>query len=426
MRQLRAILSTAVIMLALAIGSLLSPCPVTPSQQSAYDSPHHPSTSPWIQDLDYLANQLPKRHKNLFFKISPEEFTRNVNELRHDIPNLTDYEVVVSMMAIVASIGDSHTMLNAHFSGIFHQLPVTIEWFSDGLYVMKAPPSYADIVGKRIVSINDKSVEETASMIKPVVPHENDAQFKNRAPQYLTVPEVLAALNITDSPDSVPFSVESVGTAFIRPQTIGPDSNWVSVFDDMSCSPPLYLQNQDQHYWFTYLTEALAVYAQYNACNEMKELAFASFTDDLFNFVDSHVVNKFIFDIRLNGGGNSSIARPVIDDVKRRKSINKEGSLFVIIGRKTFSSAILNALEFKHETNAIFVGESTGGKPNHYGEVRFLTLPNSGIIVTYSTKYFENSSEDTPSLYPDINVERSFSDVVTCKDPALDAILDYE
>jgi hypothetical protein len=130
--------------------------------------------------------------------------------------------------------------------------------------------------------------------------------------------------------------------------------------------------------------------------------------------------------MRLNGGGNSLIAEPLIEGIKQRPAINSKGHLFVVIGGKTFSSAILNALKFKNETEAIFVGEPTGGKPNHFGEIKLFVLPRSWIVVSYSTKYFKHSPEDTPSLYPDIDVGVSFSDFMECRDPVYEAITAYE
>jgi hypothetical protein len=75
---------------------------------------------------------------------------------------------------------------------------------------------------------------------------------------------------------------------------------------------------------------------------------------------------------------------------------------------------------------AVTVGEETGGRPNHYGEVRFFLLPNSKIPVQYSTKYFSNYPEDLPSLSPDVKVETSFSDLLSCRDPVLETILEYD
>lgn len=117
--------------------------------------------------------------------------------------------------------------------------------------------------------------------------------------------------------------------------------------------------------------------------------------------------------------------QPLLSALAESPKINKKGHLFVVVGRSTFSSAILNALTLKNETEAIFVGEPTGGRPNHFGEVRSFNLPNSGLTVRYSTKYFRYSDDDSESLFPDILVEPSFSDFVSNTDSVLQAIRDW-
>ena len=57
--------------------------------------------------------------------------------------------------------------------------------------------------------------------------------------------------------------------------------------------------------------------------------------------------------------------------------MNEENNLYIIIRRKTFSSAVNNCVYAKSNSNAIFIGEDTGGNPNGYGEVQLITLPNS-------------------------------------------------
>jgi len=89
----------------------------------------------------------------------------------------------------------------------------------------------------------------------------------------------------------------------------------------------------------------------------------------------------------------------------KQKNINKKGKLFVIIGRKTFSSAVLNTLDFKKHTNAIIVGEETSGKPNHYGEIKSFELPNSKLKVYYSTKYFKHYEKDIETIRPDVIIK---------------------
>ena len=54
----------------------------------------------------------------------------------------------------------------------------------------------------------------------------------------------------------------------------------------------------------------------------------------------------------------------------------------LLIGRATFSSAQMNAQQFRDRTKAILVGEPTGQKPNHFGEIK--NFISGGTITTAS------------------------------------------
>ncbi len=96
--------------------------------------------------------------------------------------------------------------------------------------------------------------------------------------------------------------------------------------------------------------------------------------------------------------------------------------MYVLIGRETFSSATLNALDFKEMTDAVFVGEDTKEKPNHYGEIRGPTLPNTRLKVGYSTEYFYYEKDKSKTyfskrgirktLQPDYYIELTFDNLM--------------
>src|ERR1051325_4263521 len=65
----------------------------------------------WTGDLEFLARELPARHKNAFFCQPREKFEERVAALRARLPALNDIQVVTELRILVASIGDGHTML---------------------------------------------------------------------------------------------------------------------------------------------------------------------------------------------------------------------------------------------------------------------------------------------------------------------------
>ena len=69
----------------------------------------------WREDLRFLAQELPNRHRNAFDRVKGRatraHFDSAVAALDHRIPSLADHEVVVGMAGLVAMIGDGHTRL---------------------------------------------------------------------------------------------------------------------------------------------------------------------------------------------------------------------------------------------------------------------------------------------------------------------------
>ncbi|HSN58485.1 MAG TPA: S41 family peptidase [Clostridiaceae bacterium] len=156
----------------------------------------------------------------------------------------------------------------------------------------------------------------------------------------------------------------------------------------------------------------------------MEDLKLAYFTEGIINLIEGTAVECLIIDLRNNLGGNSMLLEPFIGSLEKCGKINKEGALYVIIGRDTFSSALLNAYAIKNKTKAVLVGEPSGGKPNCYGEVESFKLDNSKVKICYSSKYYKLVKNDrVMSLFPDVERLVTFKDYIEMRDPCLDYIL---
>jgi C-terminal processing protease CtpA/Prc len=151
----------------------------------------------------------------------------------------------------------------------------------------------------------------------------------------------------------------------------------------------------------------------------MKDLRFRDFNEEMFQFIDDHDVETIIVDLRYNGGGNSLVLRPFLKALEERPDLD----VTTLIGRQTFSSALMNAIQLD-EAGATLIGEPTGGRPNHYGEVRPFRLPNSGLPIFYATRYFrELEDRDPASLEPDIAVDPTIEDQLAGRDAVLQRAL---
>ncbi len=408
--------------------------PVTPyllTFATSGTAPNKAALSPadrWREDLRFLATHLPAVHKNLFFKVTREQFEKQVDELDKRIPTLREDQILVGFAKLVASMGDEHTGIHADPAGLTY-LPLGFYWFTDGVFVVAAGDQYRSALRCRVEKIANTDVEQAMSQLASLVAHANDAQVRNAAPSLLSKTQYLTGLGIAEHANKIRLELQC---ADVQP----PKLEVVPVKDtgaakmipayDASDSPPLYLSKPKSSFWAEYLPEHNTIYFQYDRCANSPEESLAEFEAGLRKLIEEHQSSRLVIDLRDNGGGNSALLDPFIDWLKSNERVNVKGRLFVIVGRRTFSSAVLNALRLRGETQAVFVGEPTGGRPNHYGEVQTFRLPNSGLEVSYSTKYFKHSDKDEPTIRPDVLVELTSDDYFSGRDPVLDAVFGYE
>ncbi len=379
----------------------------------------------WAADLDLLAKELPARHKNLFFKISREDFQASVADLKARIPKLNRTEFLLGLSRLLASVGDSHTSFTIMPRRAF---PLKLYWFKDGIYVVDTTPEFAGLLNGRIESVDGHPIEDVVRAFAGIFPHDNEAQVKDFVPRFLGSSEHLLGLGLLAEPDKATFTVRTPKGAVVSAQM---DSlaladvrkvAWAAPAVDPASLPP-YRRLAGSAYEYVYLPADKTLYFAYNSCRDMPNKPFAAFSAGLWETIRKNPVDKLVVDLRANGGGDSSILDPFINELAADKNLNQKGRIFVILGRRTFSSAILNALDLRKKTAAVFYGEPTGGRPNHYGEIRMLTLPNLGIQVSYSTKYFRFVEGDEPSILPDVPVDLTLADFLALRDPVLEAIL---
>jgi hypothetical protein len=379
----------------------------------------------WAADLDYLAKELPARHKNLYFKISAERFQAEVAALKARIPKLSRPEFLADLARLVASVGDSHTSFTVIPQKAF---PLKLYWFKEGICVTDTASEYAELLDGRLESVDGHPVEDVVRAFSGIIPHDNDAQVEDFVPRFLASSEHLLGLGLIAEPDEATFMVRAPSgrrvSAKMTSVPLGAIKRvtWAAPAVDPA-RLPLYRRTAGSAYEYAYLADSRTLYFAYNSCRDVPGKPFAVFAGGLWDAVRTNPVERLVIDLRNNGGGDSSILDPFIAQLAADKAINRQGRLFVILGRRTFSSAILNAIDLKKKTEALFYGEPTGGKPNHYGEIQRLTLPHLGLKVSYSTKYFQFVEGDEPSLVPDVLVELTLEDYLALRDPVLEAIL---
>ena len=327
----------------------------------------------WNNDLTHLANEVPKLHPNPYRVTSRETYVAEIEKLRKRAPELAPHEVVVEMTRIVALLGDGHTRLT---------LPLDpAAGFFQG-HTTTAPPKAPELMfhaiaqrfviederlfttdGRRVKRIGRMSAEEAIAAVLPVAHGDNEWQKREVVAGYLAVPEVLHARGVIATLGDVPLELEGE----TKPIPPAPKEPW------------------------SFRVQGDALLFEFNEVANGKTETLAQFAARLFETLETQPVNKLIIDLRNNYGGNNSLNRSVVHGLIRARKLQQPGTLFVLIGRRTFSAAMSFVVALEQNTNAIFIGEPTGGSPNSYGDSRKVILPDSGLTVRVSTLYWQKS-----------------------------------
>jgi hypothetical protein len=389
----------------------------------------------WDADLNLIKVELPKNHFNLYHLKSEKDFFDGIDQIVQEKNKLLDLDIAIKLQQLIASFGDSHTMVNwAQFADNNKILPLNLMWFKDGLFVISTTEENHSILGTKILKINGQPLAVIADSLNTLMTVDNTAVVKNSLPKLITYVQLLQHFGFIKT-DAIDLLLENqTGELLnyaIKPVVVN-KQNVRSLIPD---SIALCYKTRKSLFTDSILRKDNTYYIQYNKCasrefppegfkgNPEQLPSFTDFKKKVIETINGHDFEKVIFDIRFNNGGNSAPGTELIRELSAIKSINQKGKLYVIIGRQTFSSAIINAIDFKNMTPAIFVGEETSGKPNHYGEIKQLKLSNSGLKIYYSTKYFQILTQDLKTITPDQIIETSFKDFKKGTDPVYDWII---
>jgi len=388
-------------------------------------------TNTWREDLRHLAEQLPTRHQNLFHTISRAQFEDAVAAFNGRIPALARHQVIVELARIVALIGDGHSHLDlAGGPNIgFRRYPLRLYLYSDGLFVQAAGREHAQALGGRVLAIGDTPIAQAYARVREVIARDNEVWVQHVAPGLLAIPEVLHSLGLIRDMERAALTIaqrngEQV-TIELRPGAPDGPGKWIDAAEDTDARMPLWLHAPENKFWFAHLRDTNTLYVQYNAVRDKPEETIADFFDKVFTFADARQVDRFVLDIRRNGGGNGYLNQPIIHGLIKRDRINQPGKLFTIIGRATYSAAMMLTDDLEKHTRTLFVGEPTGASPNMYGDAEKIVLPNSELEIWASALHwiYSEPRDNRPWIAPNIPATLSSEDYRARRDPALEAIL---
>lgn len=393
----------------------------------------------WRADLEYLGQELPKRHPDFFKNHREADFRRDLKTLSENLAGHTDLEIALEAQALVARAGDAQTKLDlTPFLQRTNPIPIGLGWYADGVYVSGTVKRFERALGKKVLTINDLPIETALEKIGRFAARETALSPRKDALPWFRFPAAdrLAGVSATDTLELLledaagrqerlrVFPLDASSRADMQPaqfQPKDPDLRWQPVQDLFN---------------LRWLPADSVLYVQYNRCRS-REMALAAgdslaaerlppftpFADSIVAFLRQTPGAKLFIDLRFNGGGGATDGLALAQRLAEIPAVNRPDKLFVATNLYTFSSAVQVAAYFDEKTNAALIGEPPSQGLNHFDEARSFGLPNSGLKVFYSTKFVQMTPLGSPELLtPNVLIQQRFEQFRDGKDPVLDFV----
>lgn len=332
---------------------------------------------------------------------------------------------VMAVKACLAWFADGHTTLvigAITAPGFDLRLPIQVRPLEDGLFVGSAKDEGLPLLGARLTAVEGVPVEAFARQFVRDWPANNPAWGHHDLGLAL-LPAIMRGSRLTphkafDAPVLLDAEREGVAIrATLVPRTDGSQGR-----QPLPRAPlPIEAMRPAGVPNFVRVLDGGVALIAFDSLSEDLEATLA-FVRECFGVIEDPAVRRVILDLRRNGGGNNFLGEGLRKHLERSR-FNRPGGLYVLISPQTFSAAQNLANRLERETYALFIGQPSGGAPNHYGDARPFTGLGYTAIVS-SLPWFDSYPMDTRRwIMPDVVTPDVFADWVAGRDRALEAAL---
>ena len=395
----------------------------------------------WRADITAVASAIHEFHPRPFRKTGADEFQQQYEALLDDVPELSDRAVIVRLAALVALIDDGHTRLalprqhpeiglefghtptpEPEYASLeFPQLPLMFEKFEDGIFVVAARTDLADLIGSRLVSIDDAEADAAFAAVQAITYAENEQLEALMGADRLTLPDALATLGVSHGESELILTL-ATSDGMQMQRVIGPMEPGVLAWRDAFADGAAQLRHKHpaRKFWSEYVRDGNFVYMQMDEITD-DDVPLAAFVSSTLQTANEKNA-RLIIDIRNNFGGSGGLNKTLVMSIIQNNALNQYDRTFVLIGRRTFSAAQMLVNELEQYTRVTFVGEPTGSRPDHFGDPKKIRLEHSGLTLRVSRLHWSSYTafDDRQSTRPDYLVKWTSEAYFAGRDPALE------
>lgn len=415
------------------------------------------------EDLTFLKQEWAPQDRS-FGEEQKQAFERHVDEVAAAADTLTTEAFALDVMRAAAIARNGHTNANAA-ALLGPDLPVRLWAFSDGLYIVKAHPDFARLLGARVDAIGSITAQEALERVHPYLSG-TDQRIGFLAPGYLTAPAVLQKIGAVDDAAEVPLtlkladgSTETITLAAIADEDPGderksrlergygvllPDAadlpgRWAHLLDDHAALPLSYAPRKDLRVELIGDDQKILYIRNDRASSDDDTPLGDKLAGVFFQYILPQRPEHVVLDLRFNNGGD--FFNTILFSQGLPRLMPRDGRVLVLVGKATFSAGLTFAAMLKGAggDTVVLVGEEMGDAGRFWSEGKYVELPNSLIPVRYSPQFhdYEKGCYEIDECYwplvafgprdisiaPEVAADLSFEAYAQGRDPVLEAAL---
>jgi len=359
----------------------------------------------WTIDLEIYKSQLESKHIDLYHTINKQTFDKELSRIKVLSDSASDFEVILELMKLTRRIGDGHTAVSLRHLET-HTFPFEVKFIENEWRVVKISHEHKNLLKSSLAAVEGVPIDEVAAKVSEVAQFvENKHSQVVRTGSYLTISELLQALQITKNTNSAEFTFIDLDNKKITVTLEALDegaAEKTANFVALSISVPEITKPNSpmfDYLWYAPIKSTKAVYIQFNSYPTFEDMQV--FGEELVGYITENEIKQVVIDMRNNGGGDLYVGVVLAYALNLADTIDWKQGVYVMTDAVTFSAATSNSALFKQLLNAKIVGQSTGSNPTGYQDMDQFELPNSKLVITYSKRRFELSETVTQGIQPD-------------------------
>ncbi len=424
------------------------------AQKTCNEFYHHTFTKQQLeQDIDFMREKIINAHVSPFTEISKDEFEKKYKGIRNALKDgMTQKDFYFAARPLIVTLNDEHSGISDYcvtdsMKNAMKVLPLKFA-YDNGKMILTE--NYSDSrlnIGDELVSLNDMPIAEVLKNCASTVPGAKEERIPIVVDRFWIMINKFCYF-ITDN-----YHLKFAGGLQTVVKSISLEQLKANVSKDQKpeqkkSGPVTYKKIKD----FGYLTV--------NTFNEKRSFPMEGWKikfDSLFTQIRKDGVKKLVIDVHENSGGNSGIGNLLITyfsdktyntyqgrwkksreyadylrtdnklpaeyeklkdgdyyPIKSRSvkpsanALRFSGKTYVVVGKNTFSSAMMFGAVVLDNKLAEVVGEiPEKGHPNHFGELISFKTPNTKLEFFFGVKeWIRPAGNIQPNkLIPDRQIE---------------------